>query len=90
MILEVFSLYDNAIQAYTQPFYLHSTNEAIRSILNEAKPDSKLGMNPQDFILFRLGEYDNIAGRFKQDENVRIGSISELMHPEKETQLEAV
>lgn len=79
MILEVFSMYDVAVKAYTQPFYMHSTDEAIRAVRNEAcNGDSQMAKNPTDFVLYRLGTYDNLSGMFTQDENVRIGAIAEL------------
>lgn len=79
MILETFAIYDVAIKAFVQPFYMNSTSEAVRALQNEAcNADSTIAKNPNDFTLYRLGTWDNISGMFSQNENERIGTVAEL------------
>lgn len=66
MILQVFSVFDTAVGAYMQPFFVHSKGEALRSfvdIVNDSK--SKIAAHPDDYCLFHLGEYDDKTASFE-------------------------
>jgi hypothetical protein len=79
MQYEVFAVMDVAIKAYMQPFKMQSTNEALRALRNEAcDADSMIAKNPNDFVLYRLGTWDNLSGMYTQDEPTRLGSVQEL------------
>lgn len=79
MILKIFAIYDNAIKAYANPFYMHTTEEAIRTVKREAlSNDSKLAAYPTDFTLFELGTYSTETGFITMDELTRLGNMQEL------------
>lgn len=64
MILKLFSVYDNGVKAYMQPFFVRSKGEAMRSwgdTVND--PKTAFYKHPQDFTLFELGEYDDETGK---------------------------
>lgn len=63
MILEMYSVYDSAVQAYMTPFFVRSKGEAIRSF-SEAVNDEKhqFSKHASDYSLFALGAYDDNSG----------------------------
>lgn len=80
MELKVFSIYDNAVKAYNQPFFMLTQAEAVRAFSNLLKDiNSSIAQNPQDYVLYKLGTYDNQTGMFTQDKShTRIGSANEF------------
>lgn len=66
---QVFAIYDTAVGAYLQPFFMRSPNEAIRSFRESANMDDHpFNKNPEDYTLFHLGEYDEETGKFQNQE----------------------
>jgi len=63
MITEIFTIYDDATKIFMSPFFSHTANSAIRSIVTQLKdPNSMLAQNPGDFTLYSLGTYDDHSG----------------------------
>lgn len=63
MKIKVFAVYDSAVGAYMQPFFMQSKGLALRSWLDAANdPKTQFHAHPADFTLFEIGEYDEIEG----------------------------
>jgi hypothetical protein len=65
MKLRVYSIYDEKAQAYLEPVYFNHVGEVVRmftSVVNN--PKSNISLYPEDYTLYQLGEYDNVAGVF--------------------------
>lgn len=63
MKLKVFAIYDAAVGAYMQPFYVQSKGQAIRMWLDTVSDEkTQFNKHPADFTLFELGEYDEESG----------------------------
>lgn len=65
MIFEVFSIYDEKADAYLPPFILPNIAMAKRvfgDCINSA--DHQFGQHPSDYTLFRLGQFDDMAGQY--------------------------
>lgn len=63
MILKAFSVYDDAAQAYGQPFFAPALGLAIRmftDLVND--PKSSPSQYPDQFTLFELGDFDDATG----------------------------
>lgn len=69
MKLNVFTIRDNQVNAFSQPFFSPTNGSALRAFadhVNEAgTPANK---HPQDFALYHLGTYDDTTGRFENNE----------------------
>lgn len=66
MKLKIFAVYDTAVAAYMQPFFMQSKGAAIRGWLDAAEdPKTQFNKHPGDFTLFELGEYDEETGKFE-------------------------
>lgn len=60
----VYSIFDNKACVFNSPFTAHTDAEAERTLSDGIKNmDSVLGHNPQDFALFRIGDFDCISGQ---------------------------
>lgn len=80
MKLQVYAVYDKAVNAFLQPFYARSAGEAIRSFGELARDNNtNVGRHPTDFLLFGLGEYDDATGLFHCQEPMRMLSASEML-----------
>ncbi|QCQ84947.1 nonstructural protein [Blackfly microvirus SF02] len=65
MRLHMYAVFDKAVGAYMQPFFLRSRGEALRSF-QDACSDGKSNFctHPEDYVLFFVGEYDDKDGSF--------------------------
>lgn len=62
-MMNIYSVFDRAVEAYTPPFCQPSNNAAIRAIKNElANPDSQLAKHSTDFELWQLGQFNEQTG----------------------------
>lgn len=69
MRLNVYAVYDKAVNAYLQPFYARTAGEAIRSFTELANDrNTNVGRHPLDYVLMYMGEYDDNTGQFVQDD----------------------
>lgn len=63
MIVGIYAVHDAKAGAYMAPFTLANDGMAKRSFINEVgRPDSLVGQNPGDFVLVRLGSFDDLTG----------------------------
>ncbi|AYP28676.1 MAG: nonstructural protein [Microviridae sp.] len=68
VIYDVFSIYDDKADAFLPPFILPNQNMAKRVFADCVNSDThQFGANPADYTLFRLGQFDDAAGRFLLD-----------------------
>ena len=74
----IFALYDKKAHAYTTPFYLQTKEMAVREFSNMANnKDTQVGLNPEDWNLFYMGEYDQQKGMFELVEPYSLGNALE-------------
>lgn len=63
--MKLFTIYDNGIKAFKDPFPLRHVNEAKRIFIAETKnPQSELSKYPEDYALYECGEFVNDTGEF--------------------------
>lgn len=66
MAKKIFAVYDAAVSAYKNPFFMDTSGQAIRGwidVVNDEK--TEFNKHPDDFTLFELGEYDELNGVFE-------------------------
>lgn len=84
MKLEMYSVYDKAVDAFMQPFFCRTKGEAFRSFnvaVNEEK--SIFARNAPDYSLYYVGTWDDKDGRTGDCEPVRIVSATECLQPDR-------
>jgi hypothetical protein len=65
MLVHLVAVFDSATQAYMRPFHCQAVGQAMRSFLDEvnnASKESDLSRHPDDFALFKIGEFDDSSG----------------------------
>lgn len=68
MIYDVFAIHDEKAEAFLPPFILPNQNMAKRVFADCVNSDDhQFGKNPEDYTLFRLGQFDDHAGQFLLD-----------------------
>ena len=84
MIHNVFSIYDQAADAYLPPFVLPRVEMAKRTFeqcINSK--DHQFNLAPQDYTLFLLGNWDDETGRYSlRESNTSLGNGIEFLRPE--------
>jgi hypothetical protein len=75
MITKVFSVYDVKAGFYGQPFFSPNKETALRSFGDACKDEkSMVHKHPSDFVLFEVGEFDDIIGEVSSFKPVNLGS----------------
>jgi hypothetical protein len=69
MKLNVYSIFDSAAKAYTSPFFMHNDGLAIRAFQDNvnAEQENNISKHPDQFTLFKIGEFDDSTGEIKTD-----------------------
>ena len=74
MQMVVVAIYDNAAGVYARPVFVGSKGLAVRSFQDECRrpgEDNPMHKHPEDFKLFMLGTFDDVAGSFQATESGR-------------------
>lgn len=72
MKFKIFSVFDVKAKAYLPPFFLPEEAMAVRTFKDCANDKAHaFGLHPEDYSLFRLGEFDSLSGElFPENECV--------------------
>lgn len=69
MIVNVFSIRDNQVNAFTQPFYSPTNGSALRAFADHVnEPGTAANKHPADFALYHLGTFDDATAKFTNNE----------------------
>jgi len=61
--MKIFSIYDTKSKLYSRPFYSVEDADAVRSASRAVNdPASDFFHFPEDFVLFKLGAFDDVSG----------------------------
>lgn len=79
MILFVYSIYDEKVESYSQPFFCPTNPAAIRMFTDLANDDnSNISRHQQDYTLYQIGKWDDSTGKIETFENlVNLGRANE-------------
>ena len=70
MNMLVFSVYDKAVGAFMQPFFLQSVGAALRAFEDLVSDDnSAVSRHPEDYSLAQIAAFDNNTGFIKPIES---------------------
>jgi len=64
----VVAVHDSAMDAFSRPFHVPTTQAAVRSFsdeVNRVSADNPLNAHPDDFILYHLAMFEDESGRFE-------------------------
>lgn len=86
MKLKLYTFFDSAAQAFTQPFCMHNDGLAIRAFQDNVNSDDKnnMSLHPEQFTLFQIAEWDDKSAKLetlKAPKSIAIGV--ELVNDDK-------
>lgn len=69
--MRAYSVYDTKAEHFENPIYIRTDAEAIRAFTEVCNdPSSPMGKNPEDYLLYRVGSWDNEKGNFTPEPGV--------------------
>lgn len=78
--MEMFTIRDSKAEAYLSPFMAPTIAVAIRIISDTARdPKSLFFSHPEDYQLFKIGEFDEQTGIIKGVPHTPIGQLLDLV-----------
>lgn len=89
MKLQAFSLRDTKAETFAAPFFVPNENIAVR-LLSQLVLDKRtdLGKYPQDFMLYRVGDYDTDNAALSACQVELICTASSVLPKENPAQLQ--
>lgn len=83
MRLFIYCVRDRAVASFGNPMFMVSDGQAIRSFtdeINREHGDNQLFKHPDDFDLYKLGEFDTESGEFTVNvpEQISIGKMVKI------------
>jgi len=65
MKLIVLAVFDVQVAAYQRPFFAPALGAGVRAVTDEVnRQGSEMNAHPKDYSLYKLGEFDDVTGRF--------------------------
>lgn len=62
-MLKIYSLFDNKVKTYGHPLFYLTAEEMLNALKDFVNNTRSVNINPIDFDLFFLGEYDQNTGK---------------------------
>ena len=93
MELSIYSIFDMGTKAYAQPFYTVNDGMAIRMFSDNvnSKEENMISKHPDQFILFKIGEFNDQSGSIESFEKpVNLGMAATYKVDNEETELKEV
>lgn len=88
MKINIYSLYDKKTNVYGRPFFSHTDGHAVRLIEDELDDNqSVVAKHPDDFILNRIGCFDDNTGTIVPSDVVAVVGVGEIQTKSKERQV---
>lgn len=72
MIQKVFGIRDVKAKAFLQPFFSVTVDSAIRAFGDAVKDNAQFAKHPEDYILYELATFDDVAGDFVPLEKIHM------------------
>lgn len=65
MKMQLYTIFDNKLNAYHQPFCLENDDIALRQFQNMATKESSIADNPEDYSLWHTATFETTTGETK-------------------------
>jgi len=76
---EIFSVYDNKAQVFSNPFFSTNKMTALRDFQAAAgDSNSQISQYPDDFVLFNIGNFDELTGTIVPCLPVNLGTADQF------------
>lgn len=87
MKLKLFAIKDNALDAFGPTFQQATVSAGLRTfkdLVTYGDESNRYRRNPEDYVLYQVGEYDDESGQLFDTKNVRLASAVETQTEERE------
>lgn len=82
MKLQILAIKDVKVNAFMQPFFMRTNEEAIRAFTTTVNdPTTQFNKHPEDFHLYNLGEFDEIDGTIESQEPIQKCHAMAVINP---------
>lgn len=76
----IYSIFDTASGIYMRPFTMASDGQVLRMFKDIAcDADHDIGKHPEDYSVFRIGEYDDNTGEIKPEIKTCLATALEMV-----------
>lgn len=86
--MEIYSIYDEAVQAFGIPMFFYTGVEIKRELqrfVNKEPKESIMQSYPQQFVLYKLGNWNHSIGKFDLlEQPLRLYSLDTLIELQEE------
>lgn len=92
MKINVYSVFDVKAAVYANPFYMPNDAVAVRGFVGAVNsPESMLYKHPEDYMLYRLGTFDDSIGLMTAENppvcictaaSVKVNKVPKVVDPE--------
>lgn len=80
MIMEAYSVLDKAVGTFLPPVFVRARGEMLRSFMDAVNnPEHQFARHLDDYVLFYLGEFDDVSGLFRPREPERVAGARECV-----------
>lgn len=74
MIIKIFAVFDTKAQAFNSPFFVSNEGMAIRGFTDAVNDkNNSIGQHPEDYTLFRIGDYNDENGAITPESPATLG-----------------
>lgn len=83
--MKIYTVYDRTAKIYGLPFFQPTDVVAIRAFrqeVNRANDTNTIYLNPEDFSLHQIGEFNNLDGAIQPVEPVLVATAVSLINKE--------
>lgn len=64
----IYTIKDEAIESFGQPFFARADGEARRLFVDEVNnPESMIHKHPEDYSLWKIGKFDETTGQIETE-----------------------
>lgn len=84
-MMNVYTVKDEKLNAYLNPFFAVNTGIALRMMFDSASdPQSVFHNHSEDFVLYKIGTFDEIVGEIIPETKTVVTTVQRLMEKQNE------
>lgn len=82
MNLNIYSFYDTKAGMFNVPFFLPTDGMAVRAAIDLGEDlNSRIGRHPEDFVLYRIGVFDDSNATVVSRAPESLGPVASMLSP---------
>lgn len=75
----IYTIRDSKTETYSQPFVQMTDGQATRTVADMVNnPEHPIGKHPEDYVLFRIGTFEDNEGKIETEDSVSVANAIDL------------